>query len=118
MVYTPTETGQRDVPTINPDVMVGPQITETVNDVAAFFALDDMKAPGAIGFGIAFFAVGILLTVLLGGWGAMSGAAGMAFASPVVILGAQLGYVPWAIIIIIAAIAVLYSLIIAFVKGS
>lgn len=118
MVYTPTETGERDVPTINPDVMVGPEITETVNDVAAFFALDDMKAPGAIGFGIAFFAVGILLTVLLGGWGAMSGAAGMAFASPVVILGAQLGYVPWAIIIIIAAIAVLYSLIIAFVKGS
>lgn len=116
--YVPGEEGtDGTIPPTDTNALVGPQVSDAVSDVATFLNLEDTSIAGAIGFGIGFFILGIVLTVMLGSWGTMSGAAGMGMASPVVIFGAWLGYVPWPLIIIIAAIAGVYSILVMWVKG-
>jgi len=111
----PREPGE--VLVIDPSARVGPEIHAATTSVAAFFNLDDPNVPAAVGFGIAFVALGLLLTVMLGRWGAMGGLAGFGIASPILIAGAWTGYLPWAVIIVPAAIIASIVLLVVWVKG-
>ena len=112
------DTEDRDIPVIDTEERVGPQIYDASSDVATFFGLDDVNIPLALVFGSGFLAVAIILSLILGSrWGTGGGLAGIGIASPILIFGAWLGFVPFPLIIIVAAICVVYTVFTIWVKG-
>lgn len=115
--YPGIPTEQNEVPVIDTEAETGSTVYGFLEDVADFLNMDDPSTAGGLIFGGGFFLIGILLTVVLGGAGQMSGLAGMAIASPILIYGGKLGLIPMQLIVILAAIAVVYSLVIIWLKG-
>jgi hypothetical protein len=115
--YPGIPTEQNEVPVIDTEAETGSVIYGFLEDVADFFNMDNPSEVGGILFGGGFFLVGILLTILLGSAGQMAGLAGMGIASPILIYGAKLGVIPMQLVIIIAAITVVYVLVIVWLKG-
>ena len=117
--YVPgySDTVDRDIPAIDTEERVGTQIYGASTDVAVFFGMDDVNIPGALVFGGGFLVIAILLGAALGRIGPMSGLAGIGIASPILVFGAWLGFVPFPLIIIIASICVVYTVFTIWVKG-
>ena len=115
--YPTRDVDHEDVPIIDTEERVGSEIYEASSDVSAFFGMGDANIPLALAFGGGFLLVAILLSGVFGRYGAGGGLAGIGIASPIVIFGAYLGFIPWPLIVIIAAISVVYAIFTVWVKG-
>ena len=116
--YPSVDMDDREVSVIDIEERAGTVIYEASTDIADFFGMDNPGVPMALLFGGGFLALAILLTVMLGNrMGQASALAGVGIASPILIFGGWLGFIPMPFIIIIAAICVVYSVFAVWVKG-